>query len=77
MNKRENVNILAIREMQIKWFWDFILHVKMSKIKTQVIACANKDIEQGEHFSIAGWSENLYSYFGSQHVGFSGGKAKY
>jgi hypothetical protein len=32
---------------------------------------AGKDVEQGEHFYIAGWGANLYNNIGKQFCGFS------
>ena len=29
------------------------------------LTLAGKDVEQGEHSSIAGWSANLYSFYGN------------
>jgi hypothetical protein len=36
-----------------------------------VTAHAGEDVEQGEHFSIAGGCANLYNHFGNQCGGFS------
>ena len=36
-----------------------------------MIALAGKDVEQGEHSSIAGGSANLYSHYGNQCRSFS------
>jgi hypothetical protein len=36
-----------------------------------VIAHVGEDVEQREHFSIAGQSANLYNDFGNQFGGFS------
>ena len=43
----------------------------MAKSKTQVGAHAGEDVEQGEHFSITGGSENLFNYSGNQPGGSS------
>jgi hypothetical protein len=37
--------------------------------KTQEAANFGKDLEQGEHFSIAGRSADLYNHFGNQFDG--------
>lgn len=37
--------------------------------KKQVIAYANRDKQQGEHFSIVGGSTKMNNNFGSQHIG--------
>ena len=37
----------------------------------QVTAHAGKDVEQGEHSSVANGSANLHSHFGNQYSGFS------
>ena len=39
--------------------------------KTQVIAHADREEEQEEHYFIAGGSTNLYNHFGNQFGGFS------
>jgi hypothetical protein len=39
--------------------------------KTQAIAHAGEDGQQGDHFSIAGETANLYSHSGNQFGGFS------
>ena len=39
--------------------------------KTQETAHAGEDVEQGEHFFIAGRSTNLYNHFGNQFGSFS------
>ena len=50
----------------------FILHLSEWLIpNNQEIAHAGEDVEQGEHFSIAGGSAKLYKHFGSQFGGFS------
>jgi hypothetical protein len=36
-----------------------------------VIAYADENVEQGEHFSIAGENANLYNHFGNQFYDFS------
>jgi hypothetical protein len=62
---------LAIREMLIKTTFRFYFtHIGMAKIKRQVIVYANKDIKQGQHFSIACGSVNFYSHNGN-HYGSS------
>ena len=43
----------------------------MSKIKNSATAHAGKNVEQGEHSSIAGGSANLYNHSGNQFGGFS------
>jgi hypothetical protein len=48
---------LAIREMQIK--------TTLAKIITQVMAHADKNVEQGKYSSIAGGSANMYSHYGN------------
>ena len=49
-----------------------ILHLpEWLRSKTQVTAHAGKDVEQGEHSSIAGGSTNLYNHFENQFGGFS------
>jgi hypothetical protein len=40
--------------------------VRMARSKSQVKAYSGEDVEQGEHFSIAGWIANLYNHFGNQ-----------
>jgi hypothetical protein len=42
----------------------------MTKIKNSRMAHAGKDMQQGEHYSIAGGSANLYNHFGSQFGSF-------
>jgi len=49
----------------------YIPHNGWIKQRTQVTAFAGEDVEQEEHFSIAGGSTNLYSHFGNQFGGFS------
>ena len=39
--------------------------------KTQAIAHAGEDGQQGDHFSIAGETANLYNHSGNQFGGFS------
>lgn len=47
--------MLVIRDMQIKTTLRFYLTpTRMARPKTQEIAHAGKDVEQGEHSSIAG-----------------------
>ena len=43
----------------------------MAEIKTQVIAHAGEDVEQGEHSSSARGSANLYNHFENQFDSFS------
>ena len=44
---------------------------KIKKKKTQVTADAGVDVEQGEHFFIAGGSANMYNHFENQPGSFS------
>jgi hypothetical protein len=58
--------------MEIKMTMRFHLtEMEWLRPKTQVIAHAVKDVEQGEHSSIAGGSANLYNHFGNQLGSFS------
>jgi hypothetical protein len=45
--------------------------VETKKKKIQGTAHAGKDVQQGEHSSIAGGNVNLYNHFGNQFGGFS------
>jgi hypothetical protein len=45
--------------------------VRMYKTENSSAAHADKDMEQGEHSSIAGGSANLYNHSGNQFGGFS------
>jgi hypothetical protein len=64
---------LVIREMQIKMTLDSTLHqLEWLISKTKVTTHAGKDMEHGEHFSIAGGIANLYNHFGNQFGSFSG-----
>jgi hypothetical protein len=65
-------NILLIKEMQINTTLSSILHPsEWLRSKTQGTAHAGKDVEKGEHSSIAGESANLYSHYGYQSGSFS------
>jgi hypothetical protein len=56
---------LAIMEIQIKTSLRFYLTpVRMAEIKTQLIAHAGKDVEQGEQSSIVDGSANFGNQFG-------------
>jgi hypothetical protein len=58
--------------MQIKTtLWFHLIPTKRAKIKSQLIAHAGKDVEQGELSSTAGRNENHYNNFGNQFGGFS------
>ena len=63
---------LVIKEMQIKM--TLRLHftqVRMYKTENSSAAHADKDMEQGEHSSIAGGSANLYNHFRNEFSSFS------
>jgi hypothetical protein len=58
--------------MQIKATLRFHLTpVRMAKIKIQVTADADKDVEKEEHSSIAGGIASLYNHSGNQSDGSS------
>jgi len=44
----------------------YLISIRMVKIKTQVTAHGVQVVEQGEYFSIADRSLNLYNHFGKQ-----------
>jgi hypothetical protein len=48
-----------------------LVPTRMAEIKTQVIAHAGEDVEQGEHSSSARGSANLYNHFENQFDSFS------
>ena len=48
-----------------------LISIRMFKMKSQVIAHAGEDVEQGEHSSIASGSPHLYNQFGNQYSGSS------
>lgn len=48
-----------------------LIPFRMVKIKIQVTALVGKDVEKGEHSSIADRSANLYNHSGNQFGGFS------
>jgi hypothetical protein len=59
---------LTTREIQIKTILKFyLIPDRMAKTIIQVMAHAGKDVEQAEHFSLAGVSANLYSHYGSKY----------
>jgi hypothetical protein len=63
---------LAIREVQIKTNLRFHLTLlEWLKSITQVTSHADKNVEQGEHSSIASESANLYIHCGNQYGGSS------
>jgi hypothetical protein len=45
--------------------------IRMVKIKMEVRANADEDVEKGEHSSTAGGTANLDNHFGNQSDGFS------
>jgi hypothetical protein len=66
---------LVMKKMQIKMTLRFHLNSlppsEWLRSKIQVKAHASKDVEQGEHSSIAGRSVNLYNHFGNKSGNFS------
>jgi hypothetical protein len=48
----------------------YFIPIRKTKIKTQVTAYAGREVEQGEHSSIAGRRVILLKHFGNQFSGF-------
>ena len=58
--------------MQIKMTRDSTLHLsEWLRSKTKVRDHTGEDVEQGEHFSVAGGNTHLYSHFRNQYGSFS------
>jgi hypothetical protein len=69
---KEMFNILSHQENANQNDSETILQLsEWLRSKTQLTVHAGDDVEQGEHFSIAGGSTNLYNHFENEFDGFS------
>ena len=68
----EMFKVLSHQGMQIKTtIRSHLIPIRMTKIKNSRDSTCCKDMEQGEHSSIAGGNANIYNHLGNQFGGFS------